>query len=226
MLRTGNVVVLMFAALCCSAPALAADGDDHGLGLSVGVTGGTYGLGLEAGYRFNGRFGVRANAASYDDDETTTSSGFDIDGKAKLESLGAAVDFYPFGGSFRVSLGLRSNKNRFSGLGTPAGATVDVGGDTYTAAEVGVLTGSADFKKTAPTLTVGWGGKFRTGVHFGVDLGLMAQGSPRLAAASSGTLASNPTFQSSLDDQLAEWQDDVKDYKYWPVIQMHLLYRF
>jgi hypothetical protein len=192
----------------------------------VGVTGGTYGLGLEAGYRFSERLGVRANSGSYKYDKSVSSGDFDIDGKAKLDSIGVAVDFYPFGGSFRVSAGLRSNKNKFSGLASPNGATVDVGGDTYTATEVGNLSGSARFKKSSPTLSVGWGGNFSTGVHFGVDLGVVAQGSPRLAASSSGTLASDPTFQASLDDQLAGWQSDVKDYKLWPIVQLHLAYRF
>ena len=228
MLRKGNMVVLMLVALGASAPALAAD-DDQGMGFSVGVTGGTLGLGLEAGYRFNKMFGVRANAVSYNNDEDVTEEDFDINGKAKLKSIGATVDFHPFGGSFRLSAGLRSNKNKFSGVASPNGATVEVGDDIYTAAEVGNLTGSASFKKTAPTLSVGWGGKFKTGIHFGVDLGVVIQGHPRLAASSDGTLANDPTFQSSLDDQLAEWQQDVDDEKYakfWPILQLHLLYRF
>jgi hypothetical protein len=228
MLRKGNLVVLMVAVLG-AAPAMAADGENAGMGLSVGATGGTLGLGLEAGYRFNGRFGVRANAASYNNSESTDSGDFNIDGKVKLKSVGVAADFYPFGGSFRLSAGLRSNKNKFSGVGSPIGATVDVGGDTYSAAQVGELMGSAKFKKTAPTLSVGWGGKFQTGLHFGVDLGVVLQGHPKLAASSNGTLAGDPTFQQSLDDQLAEWQQDVDDEKYakyWPIIQLHLLYRF
>jgi len=229
MLRKTSLVVLLLAAVGASAPVLAADGDDAGMGFSVGVTGGTLGLGLEAGYRFNRMVGVRANAVSYNADETVEEEDFDIDGKAKLKSMGVAVDIYPFGGSFRVSAGLRSNKNKFSGVASPNAATVEVGSDIYTAAEVGNLTGSADFKKSAPTLSVGWGGKFKTGLHFGVDAGLVFQGHPKLAATSDGSLSGNPTFQQSLDDQLAEWQADVDDEKYakyWPIIQLHLSYRF
>jgi hypothetical protein len=228
MFRKDNVVVLMLAVMACSAPALAAD-EDSGSGLSVGVTGGTLGLGLEAGYRFSDRLGVRASAVSYTHDEAVDSDGFDIDGKARLKSMGAALDFYPFGGSFRLSAGLRSNKNRFSGVASPSGSTVEVGGDIYTDAQVGDLTGSARFKKTAPTLSVGWGGKFQSGLHFGIDLGVVLQGSPKLAASSNGTLAADPTFQDNLDDQLAEWQQDVDDEKYskyWPIMQLHLAYRF
>ena len=84
-----------------------------------------------------------------------------------------------------------------------------------------MLNGSASFQEDCAHGEVGWGGTFRTGMHFGVDLGVVAQGSPKLAATSTGTLASDPTFQADLDQQVAEWQDDVKDYKLWPVIQLH-----
>lgn len=228
MLRKVNAVVWMLAVLGVSAPAMAAE-DDPGMGISVGITGGTLGLGLEGGYRFSDRLGVRVNAVSYSRDEPVEADDFDIDGKAKLKSFGAAVDFYPFGGRFRLSAGLRSNDNKFSGVASPIGATVEVGDDTYTADEVGDLTGSASFKKTAPTLSIGWGGKFRKGLQFGADIGVVLQGHPKLAASSDGTLAANPAFQDNLDAQLAEWQNDVdneKYAKYWPIIQLHLLYRF
>jgi hypothetical protein len=226
MLRATTMASLMAVALGCAAPALADEGVDHGLGLSVGAIGGTNGLGLEVGYRLTNHFGVRANYASYNYSKSTDSGDFDIDGKARLKSSGLLLDVFPFGGSFRLSVGMRSNKNRFAGIATPTTATVDVGGDTYTASQVGTLTGEAGFKKNSPTATLGWGGKFKTGLHFGFEVGVVAQGSPKLSATSSGSLASNPTFQSSLNDQLAEWEDDSKDYKLWPVIQLHLSYRF
>ena len=226
MIRASFTAALLLAALGGSAAALAAGGEDHGSGVSVGVTGGSNGLGLEAAYRFGDFFGLRANSGNYTYDHTVDSSGFNIDGKAKLKSIGVLADFYPFGGSFRISAGLRSNHNKFAGVAVPAGSTVDIGGDTYTASEVGTLDGAASFKKTAPTLTVGWGGDFSTGLHFGADFGVVIQGSPKLAATSDGTLSGNSTFQADLAQKLAEWQDDVKDYKLWPVIQLHVAYSF
>jgi hypothetical protein len=220
-----RALALIAGLLCCSAPAMAAD-DEQGSGLSLGVTGGTNGLGVEAGYRFNSRVALRANAANYKYSKTVDSDDFDIDGDARLESVGGLVDFYPFGGSFRISAGMRSNKNRFGGIASPIGNTVELGDDIYTAAEVGNLTGTVKFKKTAPTATLGWGGKFTKGLHFGFELGVVAQGSAQLAASSSGTLANDPAFQADLDDKLTEWEEDAKDYKLWPVIQLNLIYRF
>jgi hypothetical protein len=140
--------------------------------------------------------------------------------------VGALLDIYPFGGSFRLSVGMRSNKNEFGGEATPNTATVEVGDDTYTQDQVGTLTGDAKFKKNAPTVTIGWGGKFKTGLHFGFELGVVAQGSPKISASSDGTLASNPAFQQSLADQVDEWEHDSRKYKLWPVIQAHLSYSF
>jgi hypothetical protein len=226
MMRARFSAVLLLATLGGSAAALAAGGEDHGTGVSVGVTGGTNGLGLEADYRFNNFFALRANTGNYSYSKSVDSGGFGIDGKAKLKSIGVLADFYPFGGSFRISAGLRSNHNKFAGAATPLGSTVDINGTTYTAAQVGTLTGDASFKSTAPTVTLGWGGKFRTGLHFGAEIGVVAQGSPQLSATSSGTLSGNTMFQADLDQRLAQWQHDVKDYKLWPVIQLHLAYRF
>lgn len=226
-MNCASKTIVVFALLTCAAPVMSAEeSDDHGLGVSVGLTGGTNGLGLEAGYRFTRFVGVRANTGNYKYDKTVDSDDFTIDGKARLKSFGALVDLYPFGGSFHVSAGLRSNKNRFAGIATPDGATVELNGEDYTAAEVGQLSGTASFKKSAPTFTLGWSGKFRKGLHFGAELGVVAQGSPQLAATSSGTLANDPTFRADLDEKLAEWEDDAKDYKFWPVIQLHLAYRF
>ena len=207
-------------------PAMSLAEDNPGHGVAVGVLGGTNGLGLELGFRFNDRFGMHAETGKYSNDHTVNNTDFNIDGKIRLKSVSLIGDYYPFAGSFRISAGLRSNNNEFGGAATPASSTVQIGSHTYTAAQAGTLTGVANFKKTAPTVTLGWAGKNQKGLHFGLEVGVVSQGSPRLAVTSNGSLASNPTFQADLDQKVAQWQDDVKDYKLWPVLQAHLLYRF
>lgn len=229
MKRVSGAVVLVLAAMGMSAPTLAAD--EQGLGLSVGIVGGTNGLGLEAGFRLNRFLGLRANTGAYDYDKTIRADaddedGVDIKGTAKLKSIGGMLDVYPFGGSFRLSVGMRSNKNQFGGVATPVGPDVEIGDGTYPSSAVGELVGSARFKKSSPTVSLGWGGEFRKGLHFGAEIGLVQQGSPRINAAVTGDTSAYPEFQTELDNQLDEWREDTKDYKYWPVIQLHLMYRF
>lgn len=226
MKRTVSLALSLVAGtLCWTAPVLADDAGEAS-GLRIGVIGGTNGLGAEVGYRFNSRLGLRANLNSYNYDKSLDTTDFDIDGKARLKSFGALVDLYPFGGSFHLSAGMRSNKNHFGGVALPTNDAIELGDSVYTAAQVGTLTGDVKFKKTVPTATLGWAGKFKTGLHFDIELGVVAQGSAQLAATSNGTLASNPAFQTDLDAKLAEWEDDAKDYKLWPVIQLGLSYRF
>jgi hypothetical protein len=136
------------------------------------------------------------------------------------------LDLYPFGGGFRLSAGLRNNKNRIDLAGTPT-TNVEIGEITYTPAQVGTLSGTVHTKKSAPTFSLGYGGKLAKGFTFGFELGVMMQGSPKIEnLTATGTLASNQAFQQqlALEEQRAE--DDADDFKLWPVIQIGLAYRF
>lgn len=215
---------LVAAALFHSVGAAAADGE--GGNWSVGVSGGTIGISPEVGYRFNRAVGVRVNGGfySYSDDEEIDD--IDYDGKLKLKSYGAMVDFYPFGGSFRLSAGLRSSKNRINLSAVPT-APVEIGDEEYSPAEIGRLDGAVRFKKTAPTLTLGYGGKLKPGFTVGFEAGVMFQGAPKMSlSASGGSLSSDPAFLEELENERAQAEDDASDFKVWPVLQLHFKYRF
>lgn len=209
------------AALGLALPASAAEGS-----LALGVSGGTLGLGPEISYRFNEHVGLRASGGFYDYDHSDELDDIDYDTTLKLDSYGAMVDWYVFGGGFRISAGGRINNNVIDLSGTPT-TNVEIGTVTYTPAQVGALTGQVTTKSFAPTLTLGYGGKLAKGFTFGIEVGVMQQGSPRLNNLSaSGSLASDPAFltQLAIEEQNAE--DDAHDFKLWPIIQLGLIYRF
>ncbi len=209
-------------------PAAAQDaGNDPASTVSVAVTAGTLGIGPEVGFRFADHIGIRGNAtflgvnADYDSDDIT------YDGKLKLKSFGAMVDVYPFGGSFRISGGARINKNYARLNATPTGSSVEVGDDVYTQAQVGTLTGRAEVKKFAPALTLGWSGSNRRGFMFGIEAGALFQGSVKVRDfTSTGTLQNNATFRASLEDERRDLQDDIDDYKVYPILQASIGWRF
>ncbi len=225
-----NIVLLMLGAagMGVAAPAMAQDAaTDPASTVSVAVTAGTLGIGPEVGFRFADHIGIRGNAtflgvnADYDSDDIT------YDGKLKLKSFGAMVDVYPFGGSFRVSGGARINRNYARLNASPTGTSVEVGGETYTQAQVGTLTGRAEVKKFAPALTLGWSGSNRRGFMFGIEAGALFQGSVRVREfTSTGTLQNNATFRASLEDERRSLQDDVDDYKVYPILQASIGWRF
>jgi hypothetical protein len=216
-----TIAGLTIVASAVSLPASAEDGK-----LAIGVTGGTLGLGPEISWRFSEHIGLRANGGFYDYDDTDDLDDIEYDAKLKLNSFGAMLDWYPFGGGFRLSAGGRINNNEIDLEGTPT-TSVEIGDVLYTPAEAGTLSGTVTTDSIAPTFTLGYGGKLAKGFTFGIELGVMLQGSPRINdLTASGTLAGNPAFiqQLAIEEQRAE--DDAHDFKLWPIIQIGLLYRF
>ena len=193
---------------------------------SLGITGGTLGVGPEAGYRFSNTFGVRANATFLGLSHGFDSDDIAYDGKLKLRSAGAMVDVYPFGGGFRLSGGLRINGNRARVTATPTQPT-EIGDIVYSPAQIGTLTGRARVKDVAPALTLGYGGSMRSGFMFGIEAGALFQGTVRIQNfTATGNLANNAAFLQQLEEERRELQDDVNDYKVYPILQLSIGYRF
>jgi hypothetical protein len=195
-------------------------------GVSIGVTGGTLGIGPEVAYRISNTLGVRGNATFLSAGRNVESDGIDYDGDLKLQSGGLMLDLFPTGGGLRISAGARIDSNKVKLKATPAD-DVEVGDETYTPAEVGVLSGHVKANSFAPTLTIGWAGGMARGVSFGIEAGGMFHGSPKVRDLhATGTLASNPDFQASLREEEREVEDDLDQYKIYPIVQIAVGYRF
>ncbi len=205
-------------------PALAsaAEGGQWHVGASVG----TLGISPEAGYRFGEHVGLRANGGFYDYDRSEEIDDIDYDGTLKLKSVGVMADWYPFGGSFRLSAGARSNKNRIDLLAQPT-TNIEIGDEEFTPAQVGTLSGGVKFKDLTPAVTLGWGGKLGNGFTMGFEAGVLMQGSPKFSlAASGGVLSNDPTFLAELEKERLQAEEDAEDFKLWPVLQLHFAWRF
>lgn len=219
--RTLTAALLALAAGAHSGITGAAEGSQW----VVGVSGGTNGIAPEVGYRGE-HLGIRANGGFLNYSRSEDIDDIDYDGKLKLNSLGLLADWYPMGGGFRISAGVRANDNKVNLLATPT-TNVEVGDVTYTPAQVGNLDGRVEFKSMAPTLTLGYGGKLGRGFTLGFEAGVVMQGSPKIQLASTGgTLSSNATFLAELEQERQQAEEDAKDFKFWPVVQVHFLYRF
>jgi hypothetical protein len=193
---------------------------------SVGLTGGTLGVGPEVSFRPHTHFGVRANAGFLSVSRDEDIDEIEYEGDVELNSFGAMLDWYPTGGGFRVSLGGRINNNEIELAGAPA-SSVTVGDTTYTPQQIGTLSGKVAGDDFTPTLSVGYGGQLARGFTVGVELGVMWQGEPKIDdLRATGLLASNPQFQADIDAEEQQIEDDLDDYELWPVLQIEFLYRF
>jgi hypothetical protein len=217
-----RALALAALATLSAAPALAGSGT-----LAVGLTAGTLGVGPELSIRPAEKLGIRAsvNWLSLARDEDVND--IDYNGDLGLLSVGATVDWYPFDGGFRVSAGGRWNGNDIELSATPSN-DVTIGGTTYTPAEIGRLKGTVEANAFAPVLMLGWGGDLSPGFTFGVEAGVMYQGTPEIKnlRARGGLLEDDPGLLGDLEDEEQRIEDKVDAYKLWPIVQVMVLYRF
>ena len=196
---------------------------------SLGVAASTLGLGAEAGYSFSDRFDVRLAGYAFSLSQDGEESGIEFDSTLDLANVGAYLDWRPFAGAFRVSAGWFATDNSLDADGKPGpGGTYDIGGVTFTAAEVGALQATGDLGSSAPYLGLGWlWGRADGGLAWSLDLGVLLQDSPGIELTSTGgTLSSQPELQEALAVEEAELENDLDQYDVYPVVTFGVTYRF
>lgn len=194
---------------------------------ALGLKGGTLGFGVEAEGAANDTFGGRIgiNYLKYDYEGTVNEIDYDYD--IKTTNLLATLDWHPFSGSFRISGGVSVNNTTYKAKATSAD-TVKINDQEYEGSEVGTLNATIEFNKVNPYLGVGWDTTFGKSKRLGFlcDLGFVYQGSPDIDLSANGTKANDTTFQSDLDQEEKDLQDNLDRFKFYPVVAMGIIYRF
>ena len=194
------------------AAALITAGSVHAAG--VGVRAGTTGVGADIAWSFAPTLSARIgySALSWDRDVSTDTVHYD--GKLKLGNLNTFIDFSPLG-PFRLTGGLVFNNNKYDLRG-------DAGG--------GSISGTVKpGKSAAPYLGIGYGNVSGMGVNFYADFGVMFQGSPKASlSANCGSLSAGAcsSLQSQAAAEQARLEDKLKDFKYYPVLNLGLTVGF
>jgi hypothetical protein len=210
---------------------LMAAGSANSADFGMYATAGTIGLGGGVVANFGSHLGARLGYTgfTYDIDDLEKSD-MTFDGDAKLGGVQALLDWYPFGGGFRVTAGAVENA-RVSVLAVPTGGTFTFDGVEYSASDVGAARGKAEFRSIALYLGVGFGRALTTDGHFSftADLGVAFTGSPDFTLsvtcnANDPTLCANLAADAAAEEQ--QLQEDAKDYKYWPVLSIGVSYKF
>ena len=204
-------------ALISAAPAHA------GFGIAAKVS--TLGIGVEATAAFaprvNGRVGVNFFKYSFSGAEGDVEYDTDL----KLRSFSLLLDLHPIPvRGLRLSGGLLFNRNKLEMESQPT-STYTIGDRTYTGAEGGALFGDVGFKSTAPYVGIGWGNAAKSRIGIVFDLGVAFQGSPDVALTATGPIASDATFREELNQEVREVEDDIKNFKYYPVVSLGISFR-
>jgi len=212
------LIVLLFSGL--AAP------QDTGR-LAIGAKTGTLGLGGEVMVNVmpdvNLRLGIGTFSFSHDEEYSDVDYDFDLD----LLTYPITLDWYPFGGSFHISAGVVFNDTDIS-LDSSYSGSLEIGGNTYTAAEIGVLSGDLDLNGIAPYVGLGWGNPFDKEKRWGfvTDLGVAFIDSPDVDLSGTGTLSGNAAFLADLAIETADLEDDLEGFAIYPVFSASLYFRF
>jgi len=194
--------------------------------IGLNAKAGTLGAGVELSKSFSEKFNVSLGFNAYDLKTTDSSSDIDYDFNFDLQSVALLGHYHPFSGIFRLTAGALYNKNELKLTGKPsAGSTYSINGVSYTAAQVGTLTGTLTFNSTAPYFGLGWGNRPGGTLGLSADIGVLYQGSPKLALSATGAL-SDPTLAADLERERQSAESDLSDFKWYPVVSLGLYYRF
>jgi len=205
------------------APGFADTGD-----IALGVKASTLGVGAEGTVGLLRGLNLRAGANVLWFDYEVNTSDIDYDLDVDLLSFPILLDWHPFKKSaFRISAGMLINQNEADAEASSQ-AIYTIGGTDYTAAEVGTLSGHVDFNEVAPYVGIGWGNAVGKNKNwsFSCDFGVVYQGAANIDLTASGPIASDPTFQANLAQERKELEDELDDYKYYPVISLGVTYKF
>lgn len=212
-------------AACAIAGAAAAGAAQAQIAIGGGI--GTTGATIEAQMKIIPGVVLRGgyNYLQYEADDTFDDIAYQ--GDLDLNTLGAFVDLHPFGNAFFITGGAYFGKKELDLNAAPT-ANVQIGSQTFTPAQVGTLNMTGDLKDTAPFVGLGWDTTFEnTGLGFKFVAGAMFTGSPQVNLVSTGGSLSNDTnLQAQLALEEQNLQDDIDDYKVYPVAQLGLTYSF
>jgi len=185
-----------------------------GLGLRIGTTGVGADFGFEVAPTLGGRIGLSGGEfkTSVDSDDVR------YDAKLKLANLSLLLDWSPLG-PFRISGGLVPNNNK-----------VDVNGQSNANPAFTVSGTVKPEHSVAPYLGIGYGNVWTKGVNFYFDLGVMFQGSPKVALTATCGPAATPAQCSQAQNDVATEQQKLQDkldkYKYYPVANIGITIGF
>jgi hypothetical protein len=165
---------------------------------------GLAGTGFDIATPLATRFNLRAGGDFFSYATAFQEQGANVGVNLQLRSGHAALDWFPFGGHFRLSPQLVfGNNNRILATAViPSGSTVTLNGQNYVSSFTDPLHGSGriDFHKVSPGLSLGFGNVIpRTRGHFSipVELGFYYAGQPSLEVAFTGS-ACDPNYPPSV----------------------------
>jgi len=198
----------------------------------VGVKAGTLGLGVEG--RWDPAvpwFDVRVGLNSYEYDTSGDQAGIDYDGTLALDNYYLTGNFkFPLS-PFRFTVGAYSNGNELQLLSRDTnGGSYVIGGIPFDAGNIGSLRSTTSFGSTAPYAGFGFDFELFGKAGLNLDFGVLWQDSPTVSLEATNWENLSPGEQAilgaAMEIERAELEDEMSDFKAWPVLSLTFVYNF
>jgi hypothetical protein len=204
------------------------------------------GIGFDVATPLARKFNLRGTGYFFRYNATITENYVTYGGDLQLASGGLTLDWYPFGGRFRLSGGVVAyNGNELTGSATlKPDQSFTLNGNTYYSSATDPLHASASLQlgnKAAPAFSFGWGNIVprKVNKHFSVpvEIGFAYVGYPHVDLGFTGstcnsigtacqTVGDNPMFQEDLAAQKNKYRDDLSAFRFLPILSIGFGYKF
>ena len=222
-------IYLTLAAVCLLTTCTTASAESGDV--SIGVKGGTLGIGLEAGLDLSGYFGLRAGINYLKFDFDTTISSIDYNFEPEFFNGSLLLDLHPFANSFRLTGGAYVNNNKVDVSGTYRRDLIPPEYDRFSEMiNLAQVKGSVDFNSVAPYVGIGWTtNQNEPGWGVDLDLGVMFQGAPsvsELYVDDPWGLGDSELAKRLLEGERQAIEDELDKFQYYPVASVAVTYKF
>lgn len=182
----------------------------------------TLGAGIEAGYRFDRQWQVRAGVNGLAGNFVYKRNDYDLHSRVSLLNAGVTVDYFPFANDFYLAGGARLSANRIEGK------VKNLHGKLKNGANVFVPNPLTNYTVTQnviqPYLGAGYSLKIRQGLSLNFDLGALYTGTPHLDVDSQ---AHKLGFsRKDIRREIERAQNRISPFKVYPVVQVGLKFEF
>ena len=224
-----NKKMIVFAAVTLLIGGTYGWAEESSFGLAV--NGGTLGVGGEASVQMTEAFALRGgiNYLKFSFDSTIKDLDYTMEPEFKNGAL--LLDWFPFAGSFHLTGGVYVNGNEVDVDGMYRSDLIPPEYQQYSyLRDLAHVKGTVEFNRLAPYLGLGWTSN-RTGPGWGVavNLGVLFQGAPEvtdLRVEAPIGIGVFPEVQEFLADQKQAIEDDLDNFRYYPVATLSLRYGF
>ena len=213
-----TAIVLLLALLSAGAA-----NAEHDFG--AGIKAGTLGFGIEASWQPLPNFSLRIGANSFSTQDDGDVAGIDYDQDLTLESFYGTVNFHFTDSPMRVTAGYYANGNELL-LVNDEMVDQDIGGVIFPGAVIGTFNSSTTFENGSPYFGIGYDFTIKGKIGMNVDFGVLWQGDPIVTLTADGALSTDPGFQAALEAERQEIEEDLSDFKAYPVLQIGFVYNF